>query len=312
MVIPANARSVQVTMTATRDAGAYNDGLADNVSFELIQTPPADPSYFGNISTRVKVGVSDSVAIGGFIARGTPTEHVVIRAIGPSLSNANPPVANALQDPTLELRDANGALMQFNDDWATGDQQAQIVASGLAPTNPKESAIAADLSAGSYTAIVRGANNTTGVGLVEIYTTDNPAVTRNVNISTRGRSEPGDNVMIGGFIISGNNPKRVVVRGLGPSLQDAKPAVSDTISNPVLELHDSAGRLITQNDDWRDTPDSGELQNDNLQPSQDLESAIIMTLEPGSYTAILRSAGNTESGNALVEVYDLDPVSSPQ
>jgi hypothetical protein len=121
----------------------------------------------GNISTRGTVGSGDQVLIGGFIVGGSQTKDVVIRAIGPSLSGAG--VSGALSDPTLELRNSSGALVTSNDNWQTGANAAQIQAKGLAPSNPAESALFATLSPGSYTAIVRGANNGTGVALVEVY-----------------------------------------------------------------------------------------------------------------------------------------------
>ena len=124
-------------------------------------------SRLANISTRAFVEVGDNVLIGGIIGGGNGSQpEVLIRAIGPSLTDAG--VANALQDPVLELHDAEGALVVSNDDWQN-DQQAEIEATGIPPSDPKESAILATLLPTNYTAIVRGADDTTGVALVEVY-----------------------------------------------------------------------------------------------------------------------------------------------
>jgi hypothetical protein len=304
LVVPAGARSVVVTMDAVRTDGTYNRAYADNVVFKLIQTPASIPSFFSNLSTRLKVGTGDDVAIGGFIARGTGNfESVILRCLGPSLGKAHPPVPGALPDPTLELRDANGTL-RSNNDWQTGGDAASISAAGLAPSDPRESALSMGIDSGQYTFIARGFGGATGVALVELYSFGDQIQGRNLNISTRGRSEPGDDVIIAGFIVNGQNAKKVVVRALGPSLQDA--GVPGPITDPVVELHDKAGRLVEQNDNWRDGQEAAAIEAAGLAPQRDSEAAIYMTLEPGTYTAILRSASNAESGNALVEVYDLD------
>ena len=119
-----------------------------------------------NISTRGQVGSGDDVMIGGFIVGGTDPSKVIVRAIGPSLTAAG--VAGALADPILELHNSDGSLIFQNDNWRS-DQEAQIIASTVPPSNNNESAIVATLNPGAYTAIVRGAGDTTGVALVEVY-----------------------------------------------------------------------------------------------------------------------------------------------
>ena len=138
-------------------------------------TPAATPSHLGNISSRSLVQTGDNVMIGGFIVEGSEPKRVIVRAIGPELSQFGVP--DSLANPTLELHDSTGALIASNDNWQftiiggiiTGDQRVEIRQSGHAPGNPLESAIIADLPPGNYTAIVRGVNNTTGVALVEVY-----------------------------------------------------------------------------------------------------------------------------------------------
>jgi parallel beta helix pectate lyase-like protein len=276
-------------------------------------TPTPRPATLGNISTRLSVGTSDRVMIAGFIVQGSAPKRVLIRAAGPSLTQFGVP--NALANPRLELHDSTNTI-GMNDDWQTtqiggvitSDQVAEIQNSGLAPRDPLESAVIATLAPGSYTAIVQGVNGGTGVGIVEVYDLDAASGSLLVNISTRGFVQTGDNAMIGGFIVV-TQATRVIIRAIGPSLIPF--GVPDALANPQLELHD-ASSLIGQNDDWQTTQlggiitsdQVGEIQNSQLAPTNPAESAIIATLPPGSYTAIVRGVNNT-TGNALVEVYSL-------
>ncbi|HEY2614603.1 MAG TPA: DVUA0089 family protein, partial [Chthoniobacterales bacterium] len=143
----------------------------------------------------------------------------------------------------------------------------------------------------------------TGTGLVELYDLHTTGG-RAGNISSRGQVLTGDDVIIGGFIVGGNQSKKVVVRALGPSL--ANSGVANVLSDPTLELHDASGNLISSNDNWADGPDAAAIQAEGFAPSQRAESALQATLNPGSYTAIVRGVNNT-SGIALVEMYDLSP-----
>jgi hypothetical protein len=224
-----------------------------------------------------------------------------LRALGPSLTRAG--VIGAMADPTLELHDSTGATIAANDNWQSSAQVSEIRATGLAPTNPFESAIVATLQPGSYTAIVRGVNNTTGIALVECYELDSTVI-RLVNISTRGRVGVGDEVLIGGFIVAGDGSKTVIVRALGPSLP-----LPGALANPVLELHDASGSLLSSNDNWVNSPDHAAIAASGLAPPNSLESAILATLSPGNYTAIVRGVNNA-TGIGLMETYDLDPVSA--
>ena len=276
-------------------------------------TPTPRPATLGNISTRLQVGTGDRVMIAGFIVQGSAPKRVLIRAAGPSLTQFGVP--NALANPRLELHDTNNTI-GMNDNWQTtqiggvitSDQVAEIQNSGLAPRDPLESAIIATLAPGSYTAIVQGVNGGTGVGIVEVYDLNATSGSLLANISTRGFVQTGDNAMIGGFIVV-TQPTRVIIRAIGPSLSQF--GVPDALANPQLELHDATS-TIARNDDWQTTQIFGiitsdqvaEIQNSQLAPTNPAESAIIATLQPGSYTAIVRGVNNT-TGNALVEVYAL-------
>jgi hypothetical protein len=152
-------------------------------------------------------------------------------------------------------------------------------------------------------AVVKGADDGTGNGLVEVYDLEATGEAKLVNISTRGFVSTGENVMIGGLIVTGNGPSTLVIRALGPSLGDF--GVPDPLNNPFLELHDGNGVLIQANNDWRDTQ-APVLEQSGLAPTNDLESAILVSVSPGSYTAVVKGAdGGT--GNGLVEVYKLTP-----
>jgi N-acetylneuraminic acid mutarotase len=279
----------------------------------------ANVSQLGNISTRAFVQTGDNVVIGGFIVQGTGPKRVIIRAIGPELGAPPYNIPNALANPRLELHNAAGTLIGSNDDWQhtiiggiiTSDQRGDIRNSGYAPGDGRESAIIAELPPGNYTAIIRGVNNTVGVALVEAY--DLHADTNSIlgNISTRSFVQTGANVMIGGFIVEGNSSKRVIVRAIGPEL--AQHGVPDPLADPTLELHNAAGALIAHNDNWMTTILGGIITSDQVAairasghaPTDSSESAIIATLQPGNYTAIVRGVNNT-TGVGLVEVYDLD------
>jgi hypothetical protein len=244
------------------------------------------------------VETGNNVLIGGFIVSGTQPKRVLLRAIGPSV-----PVPGALANPILELN--AGILSISNDNWRTGGQEAEIMATGLAPGNDLESAIVATLPANNsiYTAVVRGVNNGTGVGLVEVYDLDRTVDSKLANISTRGLVQTGDNCLIAGMIVLGQASQQVLLRGIGPSL--AQFGVPDALADPTLELRDSNGALIRANDNWRDNQEVG-IFGTGLAPGNNFEAAILETLPANgaAYTAILRGKNNT-TGVALVEVYRL-------
>jgi sugar lactone lactonase YvrE len=262
--------------------------------------PAVGSALFGNVSTRAFVQTGNNVMIGGFIITGTGQKTVIVRAIGPSLAQHGIP--NPLQNPTLELHDHTGALIASNDDWMNAPNRQAIINSGLAPSNNLESAILTSLNPGSYTAIVSGVNSTTGIALVEGYDLDQSAPSKFGNISTRALVQTGNNVMIGGFIITGSGQKRVIVRAIGPSL--AQHGIANPLLDPTLELHNGNGAIIAFNDNWRDTQQS-EIEATGLQPTDNRESAIVTMLSPGNYTAIVRGRNST-TGVALVEVYGLN------
>ena len=256
--------------------------------------PTPTPGLFGNISTRLRVETGDNALIGGFIISGTQPKKIIVRAIGPSL-----PLPGVLADPTLELRDSSGGLLGMNDNWRS-TQESEIIATTIPPGNDLESAIVITLPANNsaYTAIVRGTNNGTGVGVVEVYDLDQTVDSELTNISTRGLVQTGDDVMIGGLIVLGSGPRKVIVRAIGPSLP-----VTGKLTDPSLELRDSNGALVASNDNWR-TDQHAEILATTIPPTNDLESAIVQEFPPSSYTAIVRGVGGA-TGIAVVEAYAL-------
>lgn len=255
------------------------------------------PVQLANISTRGNVQTGDNILIAGFVVHTSSMKKVMIRALGPSLKTPT-----HLADPYLELYDEHGTLIAKNDDWRAGQQQ-EIMASGIPPSSDVESALITSLPAGNYTAHVHGARGEVGTGIVEVYDLDAFSYTsgRLVNISTRGLVSLDDDVLIGGFIVRGDNAERVIIRGIGPDLTGA--GVPNALADPTLELHDRDGSLIASNDNWRSSQEQ-EIRDSKLAPNDDRDSATIASLAPGVYTAVLRGKNNT-TGVGLVEFYDL-------
>lgn len=268
----------------------------------------AIPGFVGNVSTRLPVGTGDNVLIEGFIVQGTAgsTKKIVVRAIGPSLIPFG--IADALTNPTLAIFDASNAQIASNDDWKstqiggiiTGDQVAEINGSGVAPTNDAESAIVADLTPASYTAVVRGANNGVGTAVVDAYDLSSGSAAKLANVATRGLIQPGDKLLIGGFIVQ-NGSVQVVVRAIGPSL--APFGITNALPDTTLQLRNQNGDIVRENDDWM-TDQKTELEATGLQPTDAREAALVQTIAPGQYTAQVR--GKPEAtGIGVVQVYFL-------
>jgi hypothetical protein len=250
-----------------------------------------------NLSTRGAVQTGDNVLIGGFIVPGLAPKKVLIRAIGPSLANFG--VNGALSDTTLTLFNGAGAQIGFNDDWMTSPDKQAIIATTVPPSNDKESAIIGTLTPGNYTAKVAGAGSATGVALVELYDLDSFSSSTLANISTRGRVNQGENVLIAGYIVGGYEPQRVVVRAIGPSLTQF--GVAGALADPFLELKNAQGTTLISNNDWQDSQKQ-ELIDTTIPPSNDKESALVTDLTPGNYTAVISGVGGS-TGVGLAEVY---------
>ncbi|MDQ6625025.1 MAG: hypothetical protein M3Y69_02630, partial [Verrucomicrobiota bacterium] len=283
-------------------SGAYN--LVGNA---FCQNPPTTAApvvaRLLNISTRANVKGGDNVLIGGFIIDGTAPRQIVLRAIGPSLKANGQPVPGRLDDPTLQLFDQNNAIVAENDNWKDS-QQREIEATGLQPTDDRESTIVRTLIPGVYTAVLNRKGAATGIGVVEAYDPGAASDSKFANLSSRGFVETGDNVMIGGSIVGGGTtgPVHVVVRALGPSL--SKSNVPNTLQDPKLELRDANGVVIRSNDNWM-TDQQAEIEKTGLAPTDSRESAIVASMPLGLFTAIVSGNGPTPTGVGLVEIYNI-------
>jgi len=265
--------------------------------------PQDGTAQFANLSTRGNVGTGDNVMIAGFIKSGS---KLLIRALGPSLG-----IPGTLADPKIVLIDNRGVPLGVipNDNWRD-TQEADIIATGLAPTDDREAAIIYDAQSKPFappgtTITVSGADGGTGIALVEIYNLDPPFqlfADNFANLSTRAPVGTGDDVLVGGIILRGDAAQSVVVRAIGPDLADA--GVAGALQDPTLDLYDSDGTLIVSNDDWRSDQEA-EISASGLAPNDDRDAAILVTLLPTSYTAVVRGK-NDSTGIGLVEFYKLD------
>ena len=271
-------------------------------------TPPV--IELANISTRVAIKGGDEVGIAGFIVRTNQPKRVIVRGVGPSLRTAAGPVAGALQDPVLEVyRDGSSTPIATSNNWRTA-QQAEITASGLAPTDDREAAVILNLTGSSarnsYTAILRGADDTQGIGLVEVYDLEAESFADMGNVSTRSLVGIGDDVVIGGFIVRDdsytNQSQTILMRGIGPSLAAA--GISNSLQDPQITLVDAQGNALASNNDWESSPEAAAMAATGIAPTDPKESAILRSLAPGAYTVILQGQdGGT--GIGLVEAYNL-------
>jgi spore coat protein A, manganese oxidase len=283
-----------------------DDGMM--TKFEVVAPPTPTPTAMPvvptaptlNIATRGNVLGGNNNLIAGFIITGTDSKRVVLRAIGPTLSTVG--VSGTLSDPILRLFNSSNFEITNNDNWQSDPGASEIQNAGLAPKFASESATVQTLAPGSYTVIVGGQNNSTGIAVVEAYDVAQSANSTLANISTRGSIGLNDDVLIGGFIIGGSGNAQVIVRAIGPSL--ANFGVSGALEDPTLTVHNKDGSPVITNDNWQDDPNTMTLQSYNLGPANAKESATYLQLAPSNYTAIVRGvSGGT--GIGLVEIYNI-------
>jgi hypothetical protein len=281
----------------TPEAPAPRKAFVDSRAAKLLAAAPDAPPAIrlANISTRLAVGSGDNVLIAGFTITGSQPKKIMLRALGPIL-----PVLENLSDPTLELHNSSGTVAA-NDNWRDS-QQDEVKATTIPPGNDYESSIVQSLSPGAYTAVLAGKGATTGVGVAEVYDLDGTVDSKLANISTRGRVDQGDNVLIVGTIVVGNGTTTVLFRALGPSLSNF--GVPNALQDPTLELHDGQGGIVATNDNWQDTQEDA-INQTTIPPNHPKESAILQSLSPGAYTAVVKGKNNT-AGVAVVDAYQLN------
>jgi hypothetical protein len=288
----------------SRDTDSDADWCVQNPSWNAVNLDCVSETELKNLSTRADVGVAHDIAIGGFIVSGGEKKCVLVRGRGPSMNVSGVPL---LLNPTLSLYSGQEILSE-NDDWQ--DQQnpddRQIIEDlGLAPADLREAAIYYCLDEGPYTALLRGVNGGTGLGIVEVFDADDGSSILK-NISTRARVGTGPLVTIAGFIIEGNAPRRILIRGRGPTV--GVPDGVSRLNNPVLRLYqllpDNSNVLLEENDNWPLAANAEEIEDSGQAPGDSFESAILLMLDPGVYTGILDGKfGSTGSG--IIEVIDL-------
>ena len=256
-----------------------------------------------NIATRALIGFGQNILIGGFIIQGSQPATVVLRGIGYSLREVG--ITDAISDPVITVFNASNQQIASNDDWFTSGSAQTIASYHLDPHSSIESALILTLQPGAYTVTVQPYTDsntpaTTGVALFELYDLHTTGG-RAGNLSSRGQVQTGDNVMIGGFIIGGAVTKQVIVRAIGPSL--AGQGINNALPDPTLSVYDANGNLRQTNDDWQQDPNAATISARGLGPTNPKESATLMNLNPGNYTAVV-SGVNGATGVGLVEVYD--------
>jgi hypothetical protein len=263
-----------------------------------LDTPQPAATYFANFTSNGFLGTGEQTMLLGYTVTGPDPTRLLTRLLGPSLFGTG---SGFSTDPAIDLRAANNSLVATNDDWQQSPQRAEIEASGFAPADPREAALIVDSTAGRYTAVARG---TQGKVRFEAFSFTVPGSTPTalqlLNISTRMQVGTDPNQLIGGFIITGSEPKKVIVLATGPSL--AAFGLQGVLEDPVLELF-QGNTLIANNDNWK-VPAQAEIEATGLKPGHDLESALVRTLAPGAYTAIVRGTGNG-TGVGTVQIYDL-------
>lgn len=278
-----------------------------------------------NIATRAFCGTDNKVTIGGFVVSGTGTKRILIRAVGPSLTAQGIAAADVLADPAIEVHAVaqNNTTIASNDNWADNPNAAEITAtaatvgaSALLGTDTKSSALLLLLTPGVYTFVVHGQAASSGIVLLEVYDADSGTPTATFsNIATRAHATTGNGVAIGGFVISGNAPKRVLLRAVGPTLTKQGLNTAEVLANPVIELHDA----IHNNDKIGTNDNAGTNLNaadilataarigaTPIDLSDTTSSALLVTLNPGVYSFIAQGQPPTPSGIVLVEIYDAD------
>jgi hypothetical protein len=285
----AGAYSVRVTNAA---------GSVTSPSAALSVATTGDPGHLVNLSLRSYVGTGDNIPIPGFVLGGSGTRRMLIRATGPALG-----FAGWVSDPVMALH--SGDVVQTNDDW-DASLASVFTATGAFgwPSGSKDAALLTTLQPGGHTAVVSGKAGGTGVALIEVYDAD-PGKTGSflANLSGRALVRSGDEVMIAGLVIRGSSAQAVIIRASGPALT-ALTGLTGTLPDPVLEVHrQSDGVILNTSDNWDAALTTRFVAAGAFSfPSGSKDAAVMMTLDPGSYTVVV-SDKNGANGIALVEVY---------
>jgi hypothetical protein len=299
---------VQASDTGTYDVEVAN-GFSADVSFPtpLVVLESGEPSRLVNVSVRGFSGTGPQALAIGFVVGGTGAEPALVRAIGPTLSDFG--VTGLLADPQLTLF-SQGSILASNDNWGgTAALTAAFAQAGAFPLPPAslDSALLANLQPGAYSAQVAGAGGGTGVVLLEMYDTDiSPSPTaRFVNVSARGLAGSGANELTVGFVVDGGSSETILIRGIGPTLTEF--SVAGALSSTQLTVYDSNQNVVASNSGWGGSLALQAVFNSVSAfalPPTSSDSAVVVTLAPGAYTAVV-SGTNGSTGIALLEVYEM-------
>jgi hypothetical protein len=323
----ATGANLYLSNVTTAQAGNYS--VVVSTSAGTATSDPAllalstAPTRLANIASRGVAANAANVLTAGFVVTGTGTKQMLIRVVGPSLGSLG--ITGFLADPSLDLLDSTQKILQTNDNWGTQsggatavtaiNQATTRVGAFALPANSRDAVILATLNAGSYTVQARGANNGTGVALIEVYDASTGLTgPKAINLSTRANVGTGENILIAGFVVNGTVSRRILVRGIGPTLRNFGLGANAVLADPQLKLLDSSGATLATNDNWASGDNAAYIASASTAAGAfplangSADSAIIIMLAPGSYTAQLSGVGTTNNtGIGLVEVYDVDP-----
>ena len=273
------------------------------------QSAADDPGRLTNLSVRTQAGIGDQTLIAGFALSGSGTKPLMVRAIGPALNAFG--LTGTLADPLVEIAPLGGTKLAENNDWggtaALKNAFASVGAFSLSPDSGKDAALVFSPGTGAYTARVTGSGNGTGIALVEVYDTGTGSALKLVNLSARSQTGIGSDVLIAGFVINGNVPKKLLIRAIGPTLGVF--GVGGTLADPVLAIRPlGSDSVIATNDNWNGTAALktafARVGAFNLAVDTSRDAAIAVELPPGAYTATAFGSNNT-TGVVLIEVYEL-------
>ena len=297
-----NSRESNIELPQADDISGVQSLYDSGPAYQSVSSAPV----LMNISTRALIGTGENVLIGGFIVQGSQPATVILRALGYSLREVG--IGGALRDPTITVYNSNRQVVATNDDWFTSANASTIASYSFDPHSSTESALYLTLNPGVYTAIVQSFSDsstpaTSGIGLFELYDLRSGGG-RAGNVSSRGNVQTGDNVLIAGFIVGNGGSKELIVRALGQSLMSG--GVSNPLMDPTVSIYNANGMVLQSNNDWQQDPNASTIAARGLAPNYPKESATLITLSPGVYTAIV-SGVNGATGVALVEAYDQSP-----
>lgn len=264
-----------------------------------------------NVSVRTYAGLDADTLIVGFAVAGAGSRSLLVRGVGPTLSNFN--VTGPLANPSITLHDGVTILAE-NDDWGQAPNASDIAATASQvgafplPAGSADAALLRGFAPGSFTVPVQGAGGGTGIALLEVYDADGGAEARLTNVSARSAVSSGSGTLIAGFVIRGGQ-RAVLVRGIGPAL--AGFGVAGALENPHLRIY-LGERLIAENNDWSvsanalQTARTAQAVGGFALAEGTRDAALLLTLPPGAYTAQISGAtGSPAHGVALVEVYEV-------